>query len=369
MIPSQHRPNAPVPKVSFLALCYNHAPYVLECLDSIEAQAWQNAELVILDNASADDSANLIRHWAKSSALDPKLLLQSEPRGICANLNTLIENATGDLLAWIATDDYWMPEKTRVQVAAFERLGPEVAVTYADALQIDSAGEPIEPASFIQSHRQFGVLPSGDILLELLRGPFIPGMSTMIRRAAMDAIGPFDEALIYEDYDAWLRLAEHWEFHADPTPQCAYRILDSSMIRTVAAQDRPEKVLSDARIMAKVSSFQRLDEVTRKNTRRRVIKLAAQLIQHPGDWERGLLEIQRIAQLESLHVLAAAHRDRGQIIEEESQRLLAAAARDGLLPPDEVSALPKSVASQLRNLSRTAPPPEQRKPWWRFGRS
>ena len=373
----------PVPKVSFMALCFNHAPYVLECLASIEAQAWPNAELVILDNASTDGSADLIRQWAADSTLEPKLLLQSEPLGICANINTLIEHAAGDYLAWLATDDYWLPEKTATQVAALERLGPEFAVAYADALRVDPAGEPLDPASFIRSHREFETPPSGDILLDLLRGPFIPGMSTMVRSSALGAMGPFDESLIYEDYDAWLRLAEKWQFHADPNPNCAYRILASSMIRTVAAEDKPEKILSDARIMAKVTNMQRLDETTRKNSKRRVLKLTIRLLDHPGDWHGGLLELQQVTGLQALFLLAAAHRDRGQLPSDVSHRLLASAADRGFLPAGELKSFPKPASKLLQatkgpRFSNVPSDPDRwveiyqelkvnRKPWWKFG--
>jgi len=336
------------PKVSFLALCFNHAPYLAQCLDSIEAQAWPNAELVILDNASSDGSAELIQAWAERSSMKPKLLLQQELRGVCANINTLISHATGDYLAWIATDDYWLPQKTATQVAVMEGLGPEVAVTYADALQIDADGKELKQASFIKAHREFPTLPSGDILQELLRGPFIPAMSSMVRRSALEAIGPFDESLIYEDYDSWLRIAEHRQFHADPTPLCAYRVLDTSMIRTVAAQDRPEKVLSDARIMAKVTRMERLDQTTLKNTKRRVLKLAIRLVGMPGDWRSDLLHLQDVTGLRSLFLLAAAHRNSGQVAEDRCHSLLAAAAEAGYLASEEVRSLPKPVASKIQ---------------------
>ncbi|MFN5960585.1 MAG: glycosyltransferase, partial [Verrucomicrobiota bacterium] len=271
----------PQPKVSFLALCFNHAPYLKQCLDAIAAQQWPHAELIILDNASADNSPDIIRHWARSSPLPTTLLLETERRGICANVNHMLAHASGEFFALISTDDYWLPSKTARQVAALSSLGDDWSVAYSDAICIDAAGHPL-PDPFIQSHRSFDQLPSGDILAELIRGPFIPAMSTLVRRSALAKAGTYDESLVYEDYDMWIRLATDGKFHADPDPLCAYRILDSSLIRNSAAQDKPAKVLSDLRIMAKACRIPHLPESTRKNTARRTTSLAIQLASMNG---------------------------------------------------------------------------------------
>ena len=342
-----------------MALCFNHAPYVLECLQSIAAQTYGNSELIILDNHSDDGSQEIIQQWAATANIPVKLFLETQRRGICANINLMLAHATGEYVALIAADDYWLPEKTSRQVEVFEQLGTQFAVAYADALCIDAQGTVMEPASFIQTHRQFETLPTGDLLHELLRGPFIPTMSTMIRRSALLAMGPYDESLIYEDYDAWLRLAEHWHFHADPMPLCAYRILNSSMIRTIAAQDKPEKILSDARIMAKAATIPRLEEKSRTNTKRRIISLAIQLINLPGNWHDAPSDLQRRTNLSTLSLLAAAQKYRKLLSPDDSHRLLANAITHGFLPASEFAAQPKAVTNLLNERDPKRPAPRQ----------
>ncbi|MFN0126103.1 MAG: glycosyltransferase [Verrucomicrobiales bacterium] len=334
-------PTATVPRVSYLALCFNHARWLDQCLGSIEAQRWPNAELIILDNASSDGSADLIRARAAVMDLPVTLLAESERRGICANANRLLAQASGDYVALVSTDDWWFPEKTRRQVEALERLGRDWAVAYADAICVDEQGER-HPAPFIASHRPFDSLPSGDILTELVRGPFIPAMSTLVRREALVAAGGYDESLVYEDYDMWLRLAVNGRFHADPDPLCAYRIVASSMIRTVAAQDRPEKILSDARIMAKAAAIARLPAKMRRNSLRRVVTLAAKLIGQPGIWTPAVGELKNSTGLQSLALLEAAARA-GGLDEAAVLGLLSAAASRGILPPNERDILPKGL--------------------------
>jgi glycosyltransferase involved in cell wall biosynthesis len=344
------------PKVTFLALCFNHAPYILECLRSIEAQNYRNSELIILDNNSADGSQEILQDWAASSGGSVKLLLEKERRGICANINRMLAHSTGDYVALISTDDYWLPEKISRQVEALERHGETFVVSYSDALCVGADGSVLDPSSFIQRHRQTESLPSGDVLHELIRGPFIPAMSTLVRRSALLAMGPYDESLIYEDYDAWLRLAEHWHFHADPEPLCAYRILNSSMIRTVAAQDKPEKLLSDAFIMAKVAAMPRLDEKTRINTKRRIINLAIQLLSLPnGDWSKAIGDLQSSTHLTTLSLLGAARAHRQDVSTDDFHGLLVRAATLGFLPTEELVNLPKPVTNLLPKGKRLAP--------------
>ena len=271
------------------------------------------------------------------------LLAETERRGICANVNRLLDRATGDYVALVSTDDWWFPEKTRRQVETLERLGPDWAVAYADAVCIDEQGVR-QPEPFIGSHRAFDALPSGDVLAELVRGPFIPAMSTLVRRQALAGVGGYDETLVYEDYDMWMRLAVNWRFHADPDPVCAYRIVGTSMIRTVAAQDRPEKILSDARIMAKAAAIERLPDKARRNSLRRVVTLAAKLMGQAGDWAPALGELRSVTGLQTLALLEAAAR-KGGFDETAALRLLAAAVARGMLPPSERDLLPKGLAA------------------------
>ena len=341
--PRNHMPAQP--KVSFLALCFNHAPYLKQCLDAIAAQQWPHAELIILDNASADDSANAIRHWARTAPLPTTLLLETERRGICANLNRMLPHATGDFLALISTDDYWLPSKTSRQVSALSALGEDWSVAYSDATCIDAAGNPL-PDPFIRSHRSFDQLPSGDILAELLRGPFIPAMSTLVRRSALAKAGTYDESLVYEDYDMWIRLATHGKFHADPDPLCAYRILDSSVIRNSAAQDKPAKVLSDLRIMAKACRIPQLPESTRKNTARRTTSLAIQLASMNGSCPSDILAARDLCQINALLPIAAAASLTPKPSAHSIETALARALAKGWLDPAQLHTLPRSITQQ-----------------------
>ena len=325
-----------VPKVSFIVICHQHAAHVGQCLRSIEAQDWPESEVIVLDNGSTDGSGEVIRDWASRSSLSPRLLLETKRRTVCENLNHVMPMATSDYVACISADDFFYPEKTKRQVAALEQRGPSYVVAYADATRVHPDGSPYpgDESSFIRWHRSdLSTLPDGDVLHELIRAPFIPAMTTLIRREALVAMGSFDESLVFEDYDAWLRLATGGKFHADPAPLSAYRILPDSMIRTVASQEMPEKLLSDARIMAKVNLIPRLEEKVRQNVRRRVLRLAIRLLSHPGRWGSRLHDLDQLADIPALRLLAEAHETRGVLTEAEGNALLADAISAGLISP------------------------------------
>jgi glycosyltransferase involved in cell wall biosynthesis len=350
-----------VPHVSFLALCYNHAPYLQKCLDSILAQNWPNAEIVVLDNASTDESRALIEEWARTCPHPVKLLLETECRGICANVNLLLAQAAGEFVALISTDDYWFPEKTARQVELLQDRGEEYGVAYADALRIDAQGLPLEQASFISAHRALETLPEGDLLVELLRGPFIPSMSTMIRRQALLEMGAFDETLIYEDYDAWLRLAERWKFAANPEKLSAYRVLPTSMIQTVAAQTQPIKLLSDARIMAKASLNPALEKKVVTNLHRRVLRLASEAASMAPHTASTLQAIYAITPLPGLRVMAAQERLFGsRSLEAIQTTLIKAEGRS--LPQTDDDAAWQQFFHDIESIVKASEPP---KSWWR----
>lgn len=229
------------PLVSIIATCFNHERYVETCLASIRAQTYTNTEVIICDDASTDRSPELIRDWVRREALDCRLILHEKNVGLCATLNEALAAASGEFVALIATDDRWVPEKTEVQVRQFRTLPQAVGVLYSDAFLMDPQGSVL-PGTFIEGLRaarsprlcaRFDRPPEGDIARVLLRGNFIPAMTTLVRKECLDRVGPYDEGLVYEDFDMWLRMARHYEFRFTPEPVAYYRVVPTSLARTM----------------------------------------------------------------------------------------------------------------------------------------
>lgn len=243
-----------VPLVSVLCICGDHGRFVGECLSSLEAQTWPNLEILVLDNASTDDSLQVIDGWAAATKRRHEVIRQGRAEGVCRNFNTLFARARGAYFCLLAADDTLLPEKFERQVRLLEAAGPGVAVVYSDATQIDEAGKEL-PGLFVSSHRKRDDCPEGEVLGELLKGNWIPAHGALTRRGAWEKCGPWDEALVYEDWDMWLRLAARYRFHFDPVPSAVYRIVSTSLSRAVLHRSTAATRWSVATIKGRASSF------------------------------------------------------------------------------------------------------------------
>lgn len=223
------------PLVTVIAVCYNHARFVVECLDSIRNQTYPHVQLIIMDDCSQDDSVEIIRDWIERYGIKCRFIAHQKNQGLCRTLNEALELAQGKYISLIATDDSWLPDKLSRQVVIMENLPDDVGIVYSDAHQMDEHGQRL-PEMFIAAHHQFGNAPEGDLRERLIVGNFIPAMTTLIRRAVYDRVGRYDERLAFEDWDFWLRAACHFRFAYSPHPSANYRILETSMVRAVLSK-------------------------------------------------------------------------------------------------------------------------------------
>lgn len=235
---------AATPLVSIVALCHNHAPFLREALDSILAQTYPAVEVLLVDNASTDGSARILREYA---AANPawQLTLHPQNMGLCAGFNQAYRRSRGAFLIDFATDDVLLPERLAQQVAAFQRLPATYGVVYSDAELID------EQSRFLRHHfrrTKSGLQPrpaSGDVFADVLARYFISTPTMMMRRATLDELGGYDESLYYEDFDFWVRAARNWHFylldevttrkrkHPQAMSRTAYRPYDPLLASTI----------------------------------------------------------------------------------------------------------------------------------------
>lgn len=219
------------PLVSAIVLCYNQAPFVVECLEGVKSQNFPSLELIVHDDASRDDSVAVIQSWLSKSNIPHRFLRQSTNQGLCRSINYALSQAAGKYVSAVAADDIWLPDKLLTQVEIMEQLPDKVGVLYSDALQVDEKGNLL-PKRFIEAHRLFTTMPEGDIHKIMWEGNFIPAMTTLIRRDCYHQVGPFDETLFYEDWDMWLRISRTFDFVYSPEVSAKYRHVSTSMIRS-----------------------------------------------------------------------------------------------------------------------------------------
>lgn len=234
-----------LPLVSIGVASFNNAPYIRETLASIVAQDYPNWELIIVDDCSSDNSVEVVRAWmVEHPNIPARLIEHSRNQGVCRVLNQIIEAAKGEFVSTIGSDDNYLPNKLRAQVQAFAQLDDSYGMVYSDIVKIDAAGLPLNGGQTLLADH---ATPEGNIFEHLLTENFIPAMGQLTRTAVYRALGGFDEKLLFEDWDMWLRVAKEYHVKYVPIVAAQYRIHD----RSATFQRRAQMAEACAELLSK----------------------------------------------------------------------------------------------------------------------
>ncbi|MEK7448392.1 MAG: glycosyltransferase [Planctomycetota bacterium] len=200
-------------KVSITIAAYNNAQYLPETLDSIFNQTYKNFEVIIVDDASTDNTTEVLKVYRdriKYHRFDVN-------QGSASAWNEAIRQATGEYIALAAADDVWMPDKLELQMALFEQQ-PHLGLVYGRIISVDEAGQSL-PKHLRQRRISLRLnwdkqYPIGPVFTELfMRSNFVPASTALIKKKAIEQTGWLDESLrLCQDYDFYLRIAHDFEF-------------------------------------------------------------------------------------------------------------------------------------------------------------
>jgi glycosyltransferase involved in cell wall biosynthesis len=203
--------NEPV-RVSAVTPTYNRAGYLAECIDSVLGQDFPGLEHVIVDDGSTDDTPRVLeRYEGRVRAF------RQENAGQSTAWNVAVEKARGEYVAFLDSDDAWLPGKLARQIPMLD-ADPGAGLLYAAVEYIDEKGErsPVR-----QSRRG---TPSGWILPHLLRHNVMNTGTVVVRRELLEKAGSFDSQYVsVNDWDMWLRVCIDTRVIHDPTPSCLMR--------------------------------------------------------------------------------------------------------------------------------------------------
>jgi len=181
------------PITSVIIPTYNRWPLVAEAVDSVLAQSFQDIEIIVVDDGSTDGTTNRLAKF------DGRLrLFTTTRRGVAAARNFGVSQAQGCYVAFLDSDDLWLPGKLETQIAFLDRH-PEIQICQTDEIWVRN-GVRVNPKAM---HRK----PSGDIFVRSLDLCLISPSAVMMTRELFQRIGGFDESFpVCEDYDLWLRV-------------------------------------------------------------------------------------------------------------------------------------------------------------------
>jgi glycosyltransferase involved in cell wall biosynthesis len=210
------------PLVSVITAAYNNEQFLGEAIQSILAQTYPNFEMIVVDDASTDQTLVVARRYA---AVDSRVrVLANERRmGAAGARNRGVREARGEFIAILDADDVALPERLAITVPVLLDH-PEAAVVGSGRIVIDEEGE-----FTTVERRLFGSQEEVRRALREGRAPVVHS-SALVRASAMREVGGYDEFFRYaHDMDLWTRLADRHEILVLPEPVVKYRVRRTSI--------------------------------------------------------------------------------------------------------------------------------------------
>lgn len=188
------------PLVSILLLSMNHEKFIAQCILSLKEQTYKNIEVVYLDNASGDNTFQVGKKALEESGISYKIFHNAESKGISKNLNFLLENCSGEYVCPLSADDWFDPENIEKKLAFYSQ-NPNTGALFSNGwIYYDDEKETIlnDSSTFKRGYIFKEVLTQPDCL-------FYVGM--MYKREIIERVGKWDEDLLIEDVDMFIRIA------------------------------------------------------------------------------------------------------------------------------------------------------------------
>jgi glycosyltransferase involved in cell wall biosynthesis len=200
------------PLVSVICLCYNHGRFVNEAIESVVRQSYPNIEVIIVDDASTDNSVGEIKSLlARYPQI--KFIPLERNQGICKAFNIGFSQSKGQFIVDFATDDIFHSDRIARQVDLFSRLDDSFGVIFTDAVYIDVEGKSFRNhIDYLFSKGLIKRIPEGDIYTDLLQTYFVASPTMLVRRVVLEQLGGYDENLSYEDFDFWVRSSRRYKY-------------------------------------------------------------------------------------------------------------------------------------------------------------
>jgi glycosyltransferase involved in cell wall biosynthesis len=236
------------PLVSVIIPSYNHEKYVEQAIMSVVNQTYKNIELIIIDDGSKDNSPYLIKELINSIDSYKIIFEIQENMGLTKTLNKAINMANGEFIAFLASDDMYLPNRVEEGVNVFLSSKADVGVVYSDGVVIDEDGNQLYKYS-----EKYKVPLSKNTYKELLLRDWIPAPGVLYRKSSLIECGLFDESSKLEDYDILLRLSQKYKFEHISKPLFFYRVHGLNFSSDAIMMDEYLKLLS--RKFNNISSF------------------------------------------------------------------------------------------------------------------
>lgn len=219
-------------------------------IKSVLDQTYDNIELIVVDDASEDNSQKVIKK-ANNNGLF-KAIYNEKNLGNCRSFNLAFTQSTGKYLIDLAADDVLEPDRIKIGVESLEQKGESYGVHFCDVELIDknrkSLGTHYKRDA---TARLLDFVPNGDIYIDLVEKYLISAPSMMMSRKVLEELDGYDQNLSYEDFDFWVRSARNYKYAFSDQVLVKKIILDNSL-SSIQYQRKNRHALSTAKVCEKI---------------------------------------------------------------------------------------------------------------------
>ena len=204
---------------------YNHASFLTQSLHSVFSQTRKPDEIIIFDDASIDNTQKVLGKYVhKLSSVHKKrikYILHKKNLGPIVSINQGLSKARGDYIIFLPADDWFAPTILEKEAAILDRYS-DIGVVYSHTYTVTNGKKEViiaEPAgkTTVVERNEFGRL--------LTQGDFIPLLTGLFRKKAIDNLGVLDTNLrFHADHEFWIRLAKFYHFAYIAEPLAYYRV-------------------------------------------------------------------------------------------------------------------------------------------------
>jgi GT2 family glycosyltransferase len=209
------------PLVTIITPSFNQARYLEATIQSVLAQDYPHIEYILIDGASTDTSIEIVKKYKSKLAY----WVSEKDSGQAEAINKGLVRATGEIIAWLNSDDYYLPNTISRVVQVFEE-NPDIIMVYGDMLAVDEQGQTIN----VLKYKQLS-------LEDLLYFQIIGQPSVFFRRVALEQAGLLDTTFHFLlDHHLWIRIARQGKILHVPQTWSAARYHAEAKNRAKAAE-------------------------------------------------------------------------------------------------------------------------------------
>jgi glycosyltransferase involved in cell wall biosynthesis len=185
-----------LPLVTIVTPSYNQGQFIRETIESVLTQDYPNIEYIVTDGASTDNTAEVVAPY-----LDRLTFFSEKDRGQTHAINKGFALARGEIVAWLNSDDIFLPGAISRAVTALQN-DPSLGMVYGEGYQMDAAGNVTSRFQATQRFDLWRLTHLSDYILQ---------QTVFFRKSALDAVGPLDESLYYVmDWEIFIRIGKRF---------------------------------------------------------------------------------------------------------------------------------------------------------------